>query len=145
MPVFHAIETAQRHPPRIRICWIKPEDLTLNPRDHLCTLIRIRLTLLCRRHQIGPEILPDPQPQLLIIQFVNAIDGIIEGNLSLRGPITMTIVAILFEERLNPPLKFTSCDTFSFRCLDRRGGEATHHQSQARKGGPEFFKARDQG
>ena len=105
MAVFDTVEAAQRDPPRIGISRIKSEDLALDPGDQLRTLIRGRLILLGRRHEIGAEVLPDLQPEFLVVQLVSALLRVIEGDLTLPGSVAVAIEAVVLEEGLDPGLE----------------------------------------
>jgi hypothetical protein len=49
---------------------------------------------------------------------VSSLNRIIERNLTLRSPFTVTVIAILFEERFDTGLKLLDCGAASSLCHD---------------------------
>jgi hypothetical protein len=76
-----------------------PKAAYLIQRSSFCCS-RVKGGLLLRRHQTGADILQDLEPEIVIQECV-VRSHLIERDIALLRTVTVTIVTIFFEDRLN--------------------------------------------
>ena len=98
--ILHSVQTADSHATGIWILRMSLEHSGLDPRLELLLFLGVRLRFFRRRHDSRPHILQHLQPEFVVQQGIGRLQ-FVEGDLAFPGAVTVTVVAILREERLN--------------------------------------------
>ena len=100
--VFLAIHAPDRHAARIGIVGVQLEDLLFNPREDCFPLFHVGLELfLRRRHEVCPDIFPNPQPSQTVFEEGFGALVFIEDKVTFLCPVSVTIKAVVLQQRFN--------------------------------------------